>query len=185
MAEQYEYKRFELDRTKDPYPQDIGARGLRKVVTYHLQPLGNDGWEIMLVGDHGQWVEARKALSGVSAPASWEYAAFIEGLFSQAGDDMYEHLKSRGWIPIKGPWLKYHQLGGRAWKRSDVWKGSDDGDIILHLEELWPDSNFPFIYSGELQPILSQVLKVKWELSERAGHDVGTLAAVKYWLENR
>ena len=179
---------------------------IKRQIQYLLQPLGNEAWEITYVirenvtsvafgeerrggsRQEADWVEARRPPYGTPAPSSWEYTGFDE--FEMPHPNWDEHIASRGWIMIPGVWYQYCWTKWSVYKRMDVWRGSDDGDILSQLYAFGakyegPCLRFPekgadyLISTGEA---VGAVLDLKWRLSEQAGHDIGTYFAVKQWI---
>jgi hypothetical protein len=189
MTEQYEYHRFELNG------QPTFGRG---AIKQQLQPLGDDGWEIMQVGQirhmgslfpSGHWVEARRPPYGTPAPRSWEYTGF--NVWGMPAPDWDNHIASRGWTKVFDPWLDYYFQSWYVFKRPDTWRGTDDGDILHQLQEAGahmggsPTIYLPWRPDGwqrTVEDTIREILKVKWDLSVQAGHDVETHAAVQHWL---
>lgn len=198
----FEKKRFDLDRRNDPFPQK-SAMEVRKIVSIYLNPLGKQGWEVVAVGDNGNWVEAQRPKSRPKNELTWEYACFIDNnifLSYSAGyspsfpyESVHEswknHLKASGWQKIDhGTWIDPYsnsipcQTGKILYKRTNLWFGFDDGDIGYQLEAQWPDNRkFPQD-KGHILEIFKQVLLAKWKLSENAGRDIGTYEAMKAWM---
>ena len=127
------------------------------------------------------------------------------------GQKWSQHIHSCGWSLIPGIWNdrsinKYDdqkvRLGRFIYKRRSRWRGSDDGDIVFQLESQWDDSlgNFPegfhkndssskypihYHVDSYLRSIVSDVLDLKWQLSERAKQNISTFEAVKAWKKQK
>jgi hypothetical protein len=187
----YEYRRFDLPPNAAPSKEAIQSL---------LQPIGDDAWEITYIGaarrdrGHGggivfvpydlsgnpilRWVDARRPPYGTPGPSSWEYTGFnMNGMPNPAWS---EHLASRGWQNVVGTWYSYYRDDWHVYKRTDVWRGTDDGDIPELLKNLGFD-----LYSGALRPIVAEILDTKRRLSAQAGYDVGTQHAVESWRSKK
>ncbi len=197
MGEQYEYQRFNLDPNTG-----LGAwsRVRKKGVQHYLQPLGDEGWEVVWIGGHtwavGQgipgscatWVEARKRCDGAQIPNSWEYTGI--NVWGMPNPDWDHHIASRGWKRVQEAWFDYYFQEWFVYKRPDKWRGTDDGDILGQLEIAGAQlSNTsvslswqPGGWQSAIHDTVKQILQIKWELSEQAGNDVGTHAALQHWL---
>jgi hypothetical protein len=202
MDEALEKKRIVLERHSDPCPQ-ASAMEVRRVVSAHLNPLGENGWMIIAIGEEGKWVDVQRPLSWLENGDRYEYAAFIDSrsfFLSQAGGyspslpyasvigDWDAHIEACGWRKIsEGSWISPHSAsvplhaGKKIYLRKERWRGHDDGDIAYQLEAQWPKS-MPFPHERELLEIFKQVLKAKWELSEDACGNISTYQAVKTWI---
>jgi hypothetical protein len=109
--------------------------------------------------------------------------------------DWSNHLASRGWSRIEGPWYDYFIDLWYVFKRPDVWRGTDDGDILNQLETGFGVERVRYDWDIGLPwrpdtwknrgQIVREILQVKWELSSQAGHDVGTHRAVEHWVSQR
>jgi hypothetical protein len=189
-------------RTFNVEPNSYGpsSHDIRKL----LQPLGDEAWEITYVGSGrdrsdamfspfvmggGRWVEARRPPYGSPGPSSWEYTGF--NTYGMPEPNWSAHLASRGWEKVPGKWFSYIGEDWYVFKRTDVWRGTDDGDIHAQLRGLGFDVDrdsyltLPGKTDGEwvkpLRQIVGEILDTKWQLSAEAGHDVGTARAVEHW----
>ena len=205
MNDNYEYRDFGLPPNASG-PSKDAVRSL-------LQPLGDDAWEIMKVEakrefDRGgvtfqpmamhdnplhRWVKARRPHYGSPGPSSWEYSGFnINGMPSPG---WYEHMASRGWEIVHNAWYSYSQDDWYVFKRTDEWRGTDDGDIRQELDNLgfnlraqgitlpWrPDDEG---WHKSIPQMVTEILDVKWNLSVEAGYDVGTQRAVDSWRSSQ
>jgi hypothetical protein len=186
MDDNYEYRDFGLPPNASGPSKDT-IRSL-------LQPLGDDAWEIMSVQakrefDRGgmtfgpwsmhdnplhRWVTARRPSYGTPGPSSWEYTGLnVSGM---PRPNWYDHIASRGWQQVEGTWYSYFQDDWYVFKRTDEWRGTDDGDIGGALTNL----GFNLRAAGATK-MVTEILDTKWQLSMEAGHDVGTQHAVDVW----
>jgi hypothetical protein len=192
--QQYEYQRFDLDLGSVPrsgIPQS--ELFMKRQAKYLLQPLGDDGWELTYVRRDGYppaaWVEARRPRVATSPLGSWEYTVFNLALMPHPLWD--EHIDSRGWTKVRDVWFEYYYHEWWVYKRTDIWRGSDDGDIasqlsLLGVDFLGSDLRFPDKRDHLIgfKEAVKAILDLKWRLSERAGHDIGTYSAVTHWVTN-
>jgi hypothetical protein len=199
VTDDYETRTFTVDLS----PHLPSSWRIREV----LQPLGDEAWEITYVGSGfdrsdrsgvgmfspyetggGRWVEARRPPYGSLGPSSWEYTGYnIHG----AGSNWSAHLASRGWERVPGKWYSYMGEQWYVFKRTDVWRGTDDGDIHAQLARLGFAVNrggpltLPGSTDGQwvkpLWQVIEEILDTKWQLSAEAGQDVGTARAVEHW----
>jgi hypothetical protein len=195
MSDEYEFRRFELEQTSSGQHADV--------VRQYFQPLGDDGWEVINItepryrdgspvlsggagGNIVRWVDIRHAVAGAQGPTSWEYTAFdTYGM----PDQWRDHIASRGWSSVGWAWYNYWVNTVYVYKRSDVWRGTDDGDILGALRHHGFEVNRwemqlpwrPDVWKRTRNDIVSQILDVKWRMSEAAHADVGTWAAVERW----
>ena len=135
----------------------------------HLAGLGEEGWELVEFGATGP-ILLRRATGGDPAWRTWEYHSFDVG--NMPSPEWWEHIASCGWTIINPAYFVYMGVELHYAKRPGGRRGSDDGDILARLEDLG---------CREVRPI-RQILEAKWIQSERAGHDIGTYEAVRYWL---
>jgi hypothetical protein len=195
MTDDYETRTFTLNLGSDgPSSHDI-----REV----LQPLGDEAWEITYIGmgrdrsnatygpynvGGGRWVEARRPPYGSPGPSSWEYTGY--NIYGMPEPNWSAHLASRGWEKVPGKWYSYTWEEWHVFKRTDAWRGTDDGDIHAQLRRLGfvvgarililPGSTDDK-WQKPLGQFIEEILKAKWQLSAEAGHDVGTARAVEHW----
>jgi len=215
MAEQYEYRRFDLNRGSfpggDEAPYNSSHVRQRQIVAHYLQPLGDEGWEIIYIANNNaktlaSWVEAQRPLSEASAHSSWEYAVF--NLCGMPQPEWDNHIASCGWEKILDHWFRYdYNYNHHEWcvyKRPDMWRSTDDGDILCQLEAL--QANLGQIRNRIADHVLGpagrtrggagdaptitkelvrQILRTKWELSVETGHNVGTSTATQHWLAHQ
>jgi hypothetical protein len=194
MEDNYQYYRFDLPGN---------AYGPSKETVYSLlQPIGDEAWEItyvgaerdrsqggMLFGPHSglqRWVDARRPPYGSPGPSTWEYTGFNINAMPEPG--WSEHLASRGWQRIRGIWYSYMHDEWYVFKRTDTWRGTDDGDIRGLLESRGMNTYAalsPGHQKKSLDRIVSEILDTKWQLSVEAGYDVGTQRAVESWWSHQ
>lgn len=185
---------------------DLGSKGGSSSYNIRslLQPLGDEAWEITYVGSGrdrsgetfgpfvtsgGRWVEARRPRYGAPGPSSWEYTGF--NTYGMPEPNWSAHLASRGWEKVPGKWYSYFMEDWYVFKRTDVWRGTDDGDIHQQLSRLGFALNAGTLYAPReltdrkwqksLLQVVNEILDTKWQLSAEAGHDVGTARAVEHW----
>jgi len=181
MEDDYEYRYF--------YPQLPRGLSRKEAIRRALQPIGDDAWEITQVshagdpGDYGRRAFARRPHYGTPGPSSWEYAEF--DTYRMPHPNWDEHIASRGWQKIPGVWYQYIDVVTYLYKRTDVWRGTDDGDIMEllsdHGDRLWYHAEDP---RETVRRIVKEILDAKWQLSVEAGYDVGTQRAVESWLSS-
>lgn len=162
----------------DPYTyQKILLKNSVKSYVDHLQEWGNDGWELFDIlssagfGD-GPEVLVRRPAYSPYYPDSWEYHSFN---ISDMPPEWKDHLCSCGWTIIEPPYFVYYGYSQNFAKRPGWWHGTDDGDIHARLRDLG-------YYDRLDQKIVREILKLKWELSEKQKNNVGTYHSVRYWL---
>jgi hypothetical protein len=196
MTDDYETRTFTLE--------PIGGSPSSYDIRRFLQPLGDEAWEITYVGSGrdrsdetfgpfvtsgGRWVEARRPRYGSPGPSSWEYTGF--NTYDMPEPNWSAHLASCGWEKVSGIWYSYHMVDWHVFKRTDVWRGTDDGDIHRQLLRLGFAVNAGSLYAPReladrkwqkpLRQVVKEILDAKWQLSAEAGHDVGTARAVEHW----
>ena len=193
MSDQhYEYRRFELDLNSVPHSHDYNPIFPKVQVQHVFQPLGNDAWEVMYIkkdyySSRRPWVEARRPPYGTPAPSSWEYTAFnVAGMPHPQWD---EHIASRGWVRLPEVWFQYYFHEWWVYKRPDVWRGTDDGDIMsqFHARRIYFGGDDKLRSSNKVITIenaVRSILEFKWQASEARAYDIGTYAAVKHWIDN-
>jgi hypothetical protein len=204
MNDNYEYRDFGLPPNA-PGPD-------KHTISRLLQPLGDDAWEIISVEakrefDRGgltfgpwnesdnplhRWVKARRPHYGTPGPRSWEYTGFnINGMPSPS---WYDHMTSRGWQMMQKEWYSYAEDNWYVFKRTDVWRGTDDGDVLELLKERGFNRYGTMLklpgqpFDGSRRPIndiVREILETKWQLSAEAGYDVGTVRAVESWRSSQ
>jgi hypothetical protein len=205
MKDNYEHRRFDLPPN---------AAGPSKEAIHHLlQPIGDDAWEITYVGaardfsggptfvpaalDNNplrRWIDARRPSYGTPGPSSWEYTGF--NIHAMPEPSWSEHLASRGWQKVPGEWYSYHTDNWYVFKRTDVWRGTDDGDIaellnnlgfnlgaVVRLRLPWRPDDLGWRKS--LDQMVQEILDTKWQLSMEAEYDVGIQRAVESWRSNQ
>jgi hypothetical protein len=193
MNDNYEYRDFPLSQ---------GTWPGKDAIIRLLQPLGEDAWEITSVeakrefGPHERWlkwVNARRPHYGTPGPRSWEYTGFN---ISDMPQPWYDHIASRGWQMVEGAWYSYFMDEWYVFKRTDVWRGTDDGDILEWLEKLGFSRHLrmmqrlPWRRDDERwckcpSQMITEILNTKWQLSAEAGYDVGTARAVESWRSSQ
>jgi hypothetical protein len=199
MADNYEYQRFELSRP-------TWGSDYKDSISRALQPFGEDAWEITYVGmtrdleyqRNVLWVDARRPFYGSPGPSSWEYTGF--NVFRMPKPAWYDHLASRGWQQVPDAWYSYYPEEWYVFKRTDVWRGTDDGDIrallrglgFNQLDRTHPTSAMRLPWRSDdpnsgksLYQMVTEILDAKWQLSVEAGYDVGTQRAVESWRSNQ
>ncbi len=141
-----------------------------------LQELGDCGWEVINVASPPAEVQLRRPPYDTPGPDSWEYTVF--DIYDMPIPEWWDHISSCGWTIINPAYFQHLRVELHFAKRPGSWRGTDDGNIWLHLRDLgWaPSSKEP------LTKVVREILKVKWEQSERQGHNIGTYSAVRYWL---
>jgi hypothetical protein len=196
MNDNYEYRDFGLPPNA-PGPD-------KHAISRLLQPLGDDAWELISVEakrefDRGltfgpwtlsdnplhRWVKARRPHYGTPGPRSWEYTAF--NIYGMPSPSWYDHMTSRGWQMVQREWYSYAEDNWYVFKRTDVWRGTDDGDVLellkgrgfnLRASMVWPDDGR---WRKPINDVVREILETKWQLSVEAGYDVGTVCAVESW----
>lgn len=157
--------------------QSLGAY-LRPPNISELQSLGENGWELIQwpsvrsgQAPQGEYVLRRPKTSG-HEPSSWEYRCSWVGMDAY-GPDWHEHLSSCGWVSVG---VELIGSGGSMYilKRPGSYRGTDDGDVSDRLVSLG--------YTDSSAEVVLDILRVKWEQSVENGHNIGTYAAVRFWL---
>jgi hypothetical protein len=161
MSDGYEYKQIDIKNDVDAV----------------LQQFGDEGWEVIEIPRSfltDNWMRLKRPLSSPSEPSTWEYRSFrTDGVPTE----WWDHIRSFGWIILEPPYIEserhtYYRRVHLA-KRPGVLKGSDDGDVIRRLQDFVPSFS---------PRDISNVLKIKWNMSQQRSQDVGTDVAVMHWL---
>jgi hypothetical protein len=159
----FEYKMVQL-------PSETNSWNLRD-----LSDLGVQGWELIDLGTpqghYGtvtQTMRLRRSSEGDAYGQDWDYHSFdVFGMPSE----WWPHIASCGWTIIDPPYFRYYSMELHFAKRPGSLRGTDDGDIQARLNAL-----------GIYKHPISEILEAKWIQSELAGPNIGTEAAVRYWL---
>jgi hypothetical protein len=169
MNEGYKYKKVDI--------KDFNA---------DLRQLGDEGWEVVEIPQSflsERWMRVRCVVSGLPQSASWQYRLFGT---TDVPKDWWDHIRSYGWTMLEPPYVEHHYLDRSSItrrvhlaKRLGSSKDAEDGDIIECLRKLGYSVK-PFETNSF--EIIAEILKIKWELSQQRGSDVGTYGAVRHWL---
>ena len=149
-----------------------------------LRQLGDQGWEVVAIPSDflaQRCVTVRRCVSVPPEPAAWEYRLFET---ANVPPQWWDHIRGYGWTILDPPHIESHSVSAAPTrrvhmaKRPGSWKGTDDGDVAACLAKLG-------YIGGRLSEVIAEILKIKWELSQQQGNDVGTRVATRYWLVQR